>query len=132
MPDTPDWKKKAEDEHEREREDIEAGGKSEFALHILLLIVVVVVFGAMHIGRWMFMGGSLIPSISDIALVSMMLVSILVGGYFFGRRDKATSIREERLIRLEMKIDALLDKHERIESNFSDLKDEVREAYRNG
>jgi len=50
----------------------------------------------------------------------------------FERWDERRKLRAQRLIRLEMKIDALLDKHERIDSNFSDLKDEVREAYRNG
>ena len=34
------------------------------------------------------------------------------------RHDRIREFREQRLIRLEMKIDALLDKHDRIDSQF--------------
>jgi hypothetical protein len=132
MPSTPDWKKEAEEKYNRERADIRHESKVGFALQFLMLFVVAIVLVLAHLAEWIFSGGNLIPSGRDAAWAAGSIAFVLAGIYLSERFEEAKSIREQRLIRLEMKIDALLDKHERIDSNFSDLKDEVREAYRNG
>jgi hypothetical protein len=99
-------KKEAEEKYQRERH----AGKAEIAFYILLLIVLAVVLGAIHVAEWMFNGGNLIPSGRE-AIWALGAIAIpLAGAYLGGRYEEAKSIRDQRLIRLEMKIDELLDR----------------------
>jgi hypothetical protein len=127
MPSTPDWEKEAEKKYDREREDIRHESKARFAFYILLVGVVVFIFGVGHLVEWMFDGGNLIPSGSEVTWALGGLAITLAGGYLGERYEEAKSIREQRLIRLEMKIDTLLDRQDRVDSKLADLRDEVRQ-----
>jgi hypothetical protein len=108
MPNTPDWKEKAEIQYKSEREDVRDARKSGFFRYIILLVVVGIVFGVIHLAEWMFDGGSLIPSGRDVAWASGGIVFTLAGGYLSERYEEEKSIREQRLVRIELKIDAVL------------------------
>jgi hypothetical protein len=112
MQDSSDWKKRAEAEHKRERKDIEQEGKSGLALYVVFGVLWAVVFGVVHIAEWMFRGGKLLPSSFGVGMAVLWFVGALAFGYISERHEKATSIREERLIRLEMKLDTLLNRHD--------------------
>jgi hypothetical protein len=110
MPSTPDWEKEAEEKYNRERENIRHESKVGFALQFLMLFVVVIILVVIHLAEWMFSGGSLIPNGRDAAWAAGSIAFVLAGAYLSERYEEAKSIREQRLIRLEMKIDVLLDR----------------------
>jgi hypothetical protein len=116
MPKTSEWKEKAEAEYKREKEDVEADGKAIFALYVFYLIILVILFGTIYFVKWMIVGGNFLPhSWSDAAWGIVAVFGFLPISYLVERRDKAKEIREQRLIRLEMKIDTVLDGQKRIE-----------------
>jgi hypothetical protein len=129
MPSTPDWEKEAEKKYDREQEDIRHESKAGFAFQILLVVVMAFLFVIGHLVEWMFDGGNLIPSGSEVAWALGGLAITLAGGYISERYEEAKSMREQRLIRLEMKIDTLLDKQDDVDSQLKNIKGAVRDAY---
>jgi hypothetical protein len=111
MKDTTDCKKEAEEQYKAEREDMNAEVKSGFYFHLLLYLLLGVVAGVIYVINWMVVGGTFLPSNHDVVWV----IAIAVGGipftYLMERHDRIREVHEQRLIRLEMKIDALLDRH---------------------
>jgi hypothetical protein len=111
MADTPDWEKEAEAKYKDEREDMNADVKSGVYFHLFLYLSLAVVAGIIYVIYWMVVGGTFLPSDHNAGWV----IAIAVGGipftYLMERRDRIREVREQRLIRLEMKIDALLDRH---------------------
>jgi hypothetical protein len=110
MQDTPDWKERAEAEYKKEREGIRADVKVGFYLLLFVYIFLGVVFGAIYVVKWMIVGGDFLPSNHD----AVWIIAIVVGGipfsYVLEWQDRKREVREQRLIRLEMKIDVLLDR----------------------
>lgn len=110
MADTPDWKKEAEEKYKDEREDMNAEVKSGFYFHLFLYLLIGVVFGIIYVVNWMIVGGNFLPNRE-----AAWLIAAFIGGvpftYLMERHDRIREVREQRLIRLEMKIDALLDRH---------------------
>jgi hypothetical protein len=129
---TSNWDEEAEIIRKRESEEIRYTSRISILFSVILLVGVSVVFGLIQLVRCGLMGESLLPAKTDIYWFAGTIIWIVLLPPVFERWAEMRKLRAQRLIRLEMKIDVLLDKHERIDSNFSELKDEVREAYRNG
>jgi hypothetical protein len=125
MPSKPDWKKEAEKKYKSEQEDLNRDVKSGFTLHLFLLAVIAVVFGAVYVVKWLIVGGDFLPSNRD----AIWAIAVVGGGipftYVMERLDRKREVREQRLIRLEMKIDTLLGKHEHVDSQLTDLRHEI-------
>lgn len=111
MPSTPDWKKEAEEQYKDEREDINAEVKSGFYFYLFFYLCFGAVAGIIYVINWLVVGGAFLPSDHE----SVWVIAIALGGipftYLMERHDRIRELREQRLIRLEMKIDALFDRH---------------------
>ncbi len=125
MPSTPDWEKEVESKYEREREETRYTSRISVFFSIIVLVGASVVFGAVQLVRWGLMGESLLPAKTDIYWFVGMVVWLVILPPVFERWDEARKLRIRRLIRLEMKIDTLLDKHEHVDSQLTDLRHEI-------
>lgn len=110
MPSTPDWKKEAEEEDEKEQKKVNAQAKSRFYLLSFLLVFVGVIMATFHVVWWLVVGGNFLPPKGEAVWVVAGMVGAYPLTYFIERYDRIREIREQRLIRLEMKLDALLDR----------------------
>jgi hypothetical protein len=129
MPGTPDWKTEAEAKHEREQEEIRAKVKSGFYLQSFLLVFAGLVIGAVYVVKCLVAGESVVPSSRDAVWLAIVIVGMFPCNYLLERHDRIREVREQRLIRLEMKMNALMDSQSRIASKIEHLSDEVRETY---
>jgi hypothetical protein len=86
--------------------------KSGFYFHLFLYLFLGVVAGVIYVIHWMVVGGTFLPSDHNTVWVIAIAVGFLPFTYLMERRDRIREIREQRLIRLEMKIDALLDRNQ--------------------
>ncbi len=129
MPSTPDWKKRAENQYNNERENLNDEIKSRFYLYLLIFGVFGVIFGAFYVVRWMIVGGDFLPSHHESLWTIIVIAGYVPFTYVMERFDRKREIREQRLIRIEMKIDALLDKQDDVESQLRNIKGAVRDTY---
>ncbi|MBS1798448.1 MAG: hypothetical protein JSS95_01345 [Acidobacteria bacterium] len=126
MADTPDWKKKAKAEYENEEERIRTDVKAGFYLHLFIFVFLGVVFGAIYVIRWMIVRDNFLPSSHDAAWMIAIAIGAVPFIYFTDRHDRIREVREQRLIRLEMKIDAMLAEQDALLARYEELLRDVR------
>ncbi len=126
MSDTVDWKKKAEAEYQNEKESIRDEVRTGLYLHLIIYTVLGVVFGLVYVIRWMIVGDSFLPSNHD----AIWAIGVFVGGipcvYLMDRNDRISEIREQRLVRLELKIDALMNQQDASSARYEELQRDVQ------
>jgi hypothetical protein len=110
MPNTPNWDQQVEIVRKRESEEIRYTSRISIFFSIILLIGASIVFGVIQLVRWGVMGGTLLPAKTDIYWFAGMVIWIVLLPPVFERLAEVRKLRAQRLIRLEMKIDALLDR----------------------
>jgi hypothetical protein len=113
MPSTPDWEKEVESKYEREQEEIRHTSRISVFFSVLVLIGASIVFGVVQFVRWGLMGESLLPAKTDVYWFAGMVIWLVILPPVFERWEEARKLSIRRLIRLEMKIDALLERHDR-------------------
>jgi hypothetical protein len=110
MSDAVDWDKEAEAKYESEREEIRYTSRISIMFSVLLLVGLSVLAGLVQLVRWGVMGESLIPPKADIYWFVGTIIWITLLPPVFEWLAEMRKLRVLRLTRLEMKIDALLDR----------------------
>ncbi|HEY0264046.1 MAG TPA: hypothetical protein VGC07_05950 [Granulicella sp.] len=128
MPSTPDWTKRAENQYENEQREIRQTGRIGTSISVFAFIGASIVLGVIQLVRWGLEGKSLLPTRLDIYWFAGVAIWIVILPPVFERWDEARKLRAQRLIRLEIKLDALLDRHEHVDSQITDLRHEIWEA----
>jgi hypothetical protein len=86
----------------------------------IVLAILVVVYGVIQIVKWLIGSGNLLPTHSDIVDIVGFLIFFFVGGHFWDIHQQINRNRNLRLIRVEMKLDALLERQKDIYKTVSD------------
>lgn len=111
MPNTSNWDQQAETVRKRELEEIRYTSRISILLSVIALIGASIVFGLIQLVRWEFQGENLVPAKTDIYWFAGMVLWLVLLPPVIERWGEMRKLRAQRLIPLEMKIDALLDRH---------------------
>jgi amino acid permease len=111
-----EWKRQAEAEDWKAQRNYEDDVRFIFHINVFYLIILIILCVVIYIGKWLIMGGDFLPDNWWTATwEAVAILSVVPFMYVTDRWEKAKEFREQRIIRLETKIEELLDEQERLE-----------------
>lgn len=103
-----DWEKVAEERFKSETAEARATASSHFAFSLVLGILIVAVIVVVDAARWFFFDR--VP-VKDDAWVLILLVVFPTFEKFYSPIEAGRTMQAKRAIRIEAKLDYLLDRH---------------------
>lgn len=121
-----EFSRAAEEQLRKEQKEAREENKGSFWPIMGGVAIVGIIYLVSHAAQWLLGYATLLPNRTDVLDMAGGLTLIIIVGGFFDAYQRAMRVRDKRLIRVEMKLDALLERQGEIYKAVSDAEMRTR------